>query len=128
MRRTFKRAHRSGLEDAIAEQFAEQGRDGKYEQDKLKYTVPASDHVYTPDFTLRPKVYIETKGYFDPADRKKHLLVKASNPDIEVRFVFSRSSTKIRKGSPTSYGDWCRKNGFLFADKRIPIEWFKEKS
>jgi len=46
--------------------------------------------------------------------------------DFDIRFVFSSSKAKIRKGSKTSYADWCNKNGFLYADKLIPEEWFNE--
>lgn len=123
----LRKGFRSGLEDKIAEQFRSKGRgDGEYEQHKLRYTTPPTEHKYTPDFKLRDGVFLETKGYFTPEDRKKHLFIRESNPGIEVRFVFSRSAAPIRKGSKTTYADWCRKHGFLFADKLIPEEWFKE--
>ena len=34
--------------------------------------------------------------------------------------------TKIRKGSKTTYGDWCDKNGIVWAEKQIPEDWFSE--
>jgi len=40
--------------------------------------------------------------------------------------VFTNSNTKINKGSKTTYGMWCSKNGFLYADKLIPKEWLNE--
>jgi hypothetical protein len=123
-RRSFK--FRSGLEDKIAEQFKERGLDPQYEVDVIKYTKPLSLHRYKPDFKLRPNVYVESKGVFDADDRKKHLLIKDQHPDIEIRFVFSRSKAPITKGSNTTLAAWCEKNGFKFADKRIPDEWFKE--
>ena len=33
---------------------------------------------------------------------------------------------KINKKSKTTYGMWCEKNGFKYADKEIPDEWFLE--
>ncbi|UZT50013.1 endonuclease I [Enterobacter phage 01_vB_Eclo_IJM] len=31
------------------------------------------------------------------------------------------SRSKLYKGSPTTYGAWCEKNGFKFADKFIRL-------
>lgn len=60
------------------------------------------------------------------ADRQKHLLVQEQYPELDIRFIFSNPNAKIRKGSKTSYADWCNKHGFLFAQKSIPKEWLKE--
>jgi hypothetical protein len=125
-RRHLTSKYRSGLEGKVAEQFTAVGRDPHYEEDTIRYTKPVSLHRYKPDFRLRKNVYVETKGMLDVDDRKKHLLIQAQHPDIEIRFVFSRSAAPIRKGSPTTYADWCNANGFVFADKRIPEEWFHE--
>ena len=46
------------------------------------------------------------------------------HPEFDIRFVFTSSKNKISKNSKTSYADWCDKNGFLYADKFIPEEWF----
>ena len=98
----------------------------RYEEVKVAYLKPASKHKYTPDFILPNGVVVETKGIFDLADRQKHLLVKAQHPALDIRFVFSRSKSPIRKGSPTTYAAWCSKHGFLFADKLIPQAWIDE--
>ena len=98
----------------------------KYESFKILYVIPASNHTYLPDFQLPNDIIIETKGRFMPADRKKHLLIKKQYPNLDIRFVFSNSKARINKGSKTTYADWCNKNGFLFSDGEIPIEWFKE--
>lgn len=98
----------------------------QYESIKIKYTQPAKGRTYTPDFILPNGIMVETKGRFLTADRQKHIMVKEQHPDLDIRFVFQNSSTKISKGSPTSYSDWCRKNGFLFADKSIPQTWLDE--
>jgi len=120
-----KHGYRSGLEDKIAKQLSEAGLGVEYETTKIKYTIPESLHTYTPDFLLPNGIILESKGRFLAEDRKKHLLIKSQYPDLDIRFVFSNSKTKIRKGSPTSYGDWCTKNDFKFADKLIPEEWLK---
>lgn len=114
---------RSGLEDKTMDDLAKRGVSFEYETLKVKYEKPASQHTYTPDFILANGVIVETKGLFTVEDRQKHVLVKAQNPDLDIRFVFSRSASPIRKGSKTTYADWCRKNGFLYADKVIPQEW-----
>lgn len=117
---------RSGLEDKTMEDLAQRGVPYRYEEVKVSYEKPASRHKYTPDFVLPNGIIIETKGIFDPADRQKHELIKAQHPGLDIRFVFSRSKTPLRKGSPTSYGSWCEKRGFLFADKTVPQAWTDE--
>jgi len=118
---------RSGFEQNIAAQLNEAGVGFTFEEVKLEYEKPATQHKYTPDFQLENGIFIETKGRFLPDDRKKHLLVRDSNPDKDIRFVFQNSRTTISKGSKTSYGSWCVKNGFKYADKLIPEEWIAEK-
>ncbi len=117
---------RSGLEEKIAAQLEDSGLPVVFEQYKLKYTIPESTHSYTPDFLLHNGIIIESKGIFDSDDRKKHQLIKQQHPELDIRFVFSSSKSKLYKGSSTSYADWCIKNGFMYADKLIPKEWLKE--
>lgn len=117
--------YRSGLEVKVAKQLEEAGLKAEYETTKIKYHVE-EDRTYTPDFVLPNGIIVETKGRFVLEDRKKHLLVKSQHPHLDIRFVFTNSKTKIRKGSPTSYADWCNKNGFTFSDKLIPKEWLNE--
>jgi len=45
---------------------------------------------------------------------------------MDIRFVFTNSKNKINKKSKTTYGMWCEKNGFKYADKEIPDSWFEE--
>jgi len=121
-----KLGFRSGLEETIYKQIAKQGITPQYETFKIPYVIPASNHTYTPDFQLPNGIIIETKGRFVASDRKKHLLVKKQHPELDIRFVFQNAKGRINKGSKTTYADWCVKNGFLYADKEIPYEWFKE--
>lgn len=94
---------------------------------KIKYIEPAKNRTYTPDFILPNGIIVETKGRFVTADRQKHLLIKAQHPELDIRFVFSNSKSRISKLSATTYAMWCEKNGYLFADKLIPKEWLKER-
>ena len=116
--------YRSGLEVAIARQLERLNVPFEYEKTKIVYQVNET-RLYRPDYVLPNGIIIESKGRFVVADRKKHLLIKKQHPDLDIRFVFSNSRAKINKGSKTTYGMWCDKHGFLYADKLIPEEWIK---
>lgn len=117
---------RSGLEDKTMEDLARRGVSYRYEEVRVGYTKPASSHKYTPDFILPNGIIVETKGLFDCDDRKKHELIQKQHPQLDIRFVFSRSASPIRKGSKTTYASWCSKLGIPFADKVIPQAWVDE--
>ena len=121
-----KYGFKSGLEENISQQIEGKGIKVEYETEQVSYIIPASEHTYHPDFKLPNGIRVETKGRFVLADRKKHLLVKEQNPELDIRFVFSNSKNKINKKSKTTYADWCEKNGFRYADKQIPDSWFEE--
>ena len=121
-----KYGFKSGLEESISQQIEGRGIEVKYESEEVSYIIPASEHTYHPDFRLPNGIRVETKGRFVLADRKKHLLVKEQNPQLDIRFVFSNSKNKINKKSKTTYGMWCEKHGFKYADKEIPQSWFEE--
>jgi len=121
-----KYGFKSGLEENVSKQIESKGIAVEYESEKVAYVIPASEHTYNPDFKLPNGIRVETKGRFVIADRKKHLLVKEQNPNLDIRFVFSNSKNKINKKSKTTYGDWCDKHGFKYADKEIPDSWFSE--
>lgn len=123
----IKNGYRSGLEEDLAESLRARGVKYTYEETKIRYIQPASEHQYTADFELENGIIIESKGRFLVADRKKHLLIKRQQPHLDIRFVFSNSKQKISKASRTTYADWCNKNGFLYADKEIPDSWIKER-
>lgn len=118
--------YRSGFEVTVDDSLKALGIDGEYEQHIIQYIKPATKHKYHPDFKLPNNIYIETKGRFVAADRKKHLLIKEQCPELDIRFVFQNSKTKLSKASKTTYADWCIKNGFIYADKNIPKEWINE--
>lgn len=114
---------RSGLEVKVAADLDARGVSFTFEEDKIGYTV---DHTYTPDFKLPNGIYIETKGYFAPADRGKHLAIKKQNPSLDIRFLFQNPNTKLSSKSKTTYANWCAKHGFLYAKGTVPEEWIKE--
>lgn len=133
MARTFKHqtriidGYRSKFEKEIAGDLEARGIDYSYEPFRLSYVKPAKNCSYTPDYVLANGIIVEAKGFFEPADRTKHLLIKEQCPHLDIRFVFQNSKTKLRKGSKTTYADWATKNGFKFADKTIPQEWIDEE-
>lgn len=117
-----KQRYRSMLEVLIHETL---GKEVTYEPDKLTYTIPASQHTYTPDFKLRDKTYIEGKGIMDATDRKKMKLVKEQYPDITFYMLFQNAHKRLSKKSKTTYAMWCDKNGIPWGHfpKGIPKEW-----
>ncbi len=117
---------RSGLEATIAAKLRTQGVKFTFEELVIKYTSPQRESKYTPDFVLSNGIIIESKGRFVTADRQKHILIKAQHPDLDIRFVFSNSRSRITKLSATTYGDWCDKHEFKYANKEIPEAWTKE--
>ena len=117
--------YRSGLEEDMAEYLKKLKIKFTYEKEKIKW-VDLKIRTYTPDFVLENGIIIETKGRFISVDRRKHKEIKKQFPDLDIRFVFNNSRSKLYKGAKSSYGDWCKKHGFKYADKTIPKEWLKE--
>ncbi|AWD92497.1 endonuclease [Pectobacterium phage Jarilo] len=117
---------RSGLEFTVSKQLEAKGVKFDYELWKIPYVVPASNHHYCPDFLLPNGIFVETKGLWEADDRKKHLLIRRQYPELDIRLVFSSSKSKIYKGSPTSYAQFCEKNNIMYADRLIPAGWFSE--
>jgi hypothetical protein len=103
-------AYKSGLENKFQEACKLRGWELPYEANKIKYVIPASNHTYTPDFTVTNNVYIETKGLWTGTDRKKAVFIKEQHPNITILYVLQRNQ-KISKKSATSYLDWAEKNG-----------------
>jgi hypothetical protein len=120
--------YRSGLEERVGQELTAAGVSYTYEEQVIRYVKPERPARYTPDFVLENGVIVETKGRFLTADRQKHLLVKHQHPELDIRFVFSNSRQRISKQSKTTYADWCRKNGFQFADVSVPDQWLTESS
>ena len=119
---------RSGLEERIAKQLEDLGVEYDYETEVIRYKKPERLSRYTPDFILPNKIYIEGKGQFLTADRRKHRLIREQFGDkYDIRFVFSNPYQRLNKGAKSTYADWCDYYGFLFAKEVIPHDWIKEK-
>lgn len=118
---------RSAFEADIAAALTDAGVDYQYENLRVCYHTRSRPAIYKPDFRLPNGVIVEAKGEFNAADREKHLLVRLENPDLDIRFVFQRPHRKLTKAKAgMTYAQWCDKNGFMWADKTIPKEWYLE--
>lgn len=112
-----------------AEEHEATGIPYEYEPDTFEYKVEETRN-YTPDFRYRKKgrkvryFYVEYKGVLTLDDRKKAVLFREQHPNIKFYFVFQKPGNKIRRGSKTTYGMWCDKNGFKWSDK-LEKDWFK---
>jgi hypothetical protein len=121
--------YRSKFENSIGTQLSEHKINPKkiYETTVIDYIKPQTNHTYTVDFALPNGILVEAKGRWVLEDRKKHMLIREQHPELDIRFVFMNSKGKIRKGSKTTYADFCDKHGILWSDKIIPIEWLNLK-
>ena len=112
---------RSKLEEKVAILLQELGITYEYESTKVPYII---QHHYTPDFVLPNYTYLETKGYWDAADRRKILAVKKANPQIDLRMIFQSPYNTISKKSKTTYAKWCEKHDIPWTSyHNIPLEW-----
>lgn len=132
---------RSKFETKIAAKLDELGVDYEYESYQLEYDEPLRKNRascsacgstallrtgwYTPDFYIKlSKVFIETKGRFTAADRRKMLAVREAHPDEKIVMLFMRDN-RIHKNSKTYYSDWCMENNYDFAIGEPKEEWLK---
>lgn len=129
MKPKYSHSHRSGLETAFQTLVTSKGYEVEYETDSIPFVTAPQKRRYIPDWKLRDKVYVETKGRFTAADRKKMLYVTEQHPDIKIYMLFQRNNT-ISKTSRTTYGDWCDKHGIewaVFQDTDTWFKWFTKK-
>jgi len=139
MRRGRRRSgKRSGLEDRVAKELDDADIEYEYESIQLEYDECLRKNLarcgdcgsknllrtgwYTPDFVLANGLVIESKGYFDAADRRKMLAVIEHHPDLTIVMLFERDN-KIRKNSKNRYSDWCLKNGIDYSIGQLKPEW-----
>jgi hypothetical protein len=141
---TIEPEYRSGLEREAAAKLTQAGVPFAFEGQWIRYTVPEREAKYLPDFSFTGcPIIIEPKGRFggvfkfrgrqaapskDAAvkERQKFVLLKEQHPELDIRFIFSRASTPIYKGSKTTYGKWATDHGFKWAEKVIPDAWIAE--
>lgn len=109
--------YRSKFESHVAASFRRKKVKFDYEFKTFRFTQPAKDRKYTPDFRLWPTdLYVECKGKLTKEDRDKLIWARDQNPSMRLVILFMRARNPIRKGSKTTYGDWATANGFEWAD------------
>lgn len=105
------------FEKKIARQLRRAKVKFKYEGIKIPYVL--SGH-YIPDFVIHTPtgyIYVETKGYLRPADKRKMVAVRRQHPEIDLRILFYASrKEQIR---------WATKVGIKYAVGKIPKEWME---
>lgn len=118
---------RSRLEAGVLTDLFERGVPCEYESRKLAYV---TEHTYTPDIVLMGdnglEILVEVKGRFLPSDRSKLLNVKRTHPDVDLRLLFQRAEHRLSRKSKTTYGSWCERHGFPWAEGRVPQVWLEE--
>ena len=118
---------RSTIEGVAKVQLIASGYPFLHEGLTVPYLPLRPERKYLPDFVLLTNgIIVETKGWFQTADRQKIKAVKEQYPDLDVRVVFERSASKIGKKSKTTYAAWCHALGIPYADKSIPAAWLTE--
>ena len=115
--------YKSKFEAGFAEGLHKKKIRFNYETISIDYEITCT---YRPDFIL-DNFIVETKGYFSKEDRRKHLAIKKKRPDLDIRFCFQNSRTKLSKAKNSiSYAAWCTRHGFQYCDKFIPDDWYEE--
>jgi hypothetical protein len=107
---------RSKFEETVAKELEKHG--WQYESEKIIYTIPESEHKYTPDFSKK-ETHLEIKGRFrSRAEADKYIHIRDSNPHINLCFVFQNPNcpmpgAKRRKdGTIFTMADWAERNNF----------------
>lgn len=125
-----EKKRRSKLELQFEEILKEYEVEYGYEVTQIPYSVPASEHKYTVDFSILHGPLIEVKGYLsDHQERQKYVLLKQQYPELDLRFVFANNQ-KLCGGMKTTHAQWAQKHGFRYCDikdKEQIRAWVKEK-
>lgn len=117
-------AFRSKFEESIYEAAMRSRKKLVHEPYFIPYIIKGS---YLPDFVMPNGIIIEAKGYLDAASCRKMKAVKATNPDLDVRFVLQNANGKRNKRAKLKNWEWCERHGFPWSEGTIPLSWWKEK-
>lgn len=120
--------YRSDLERKVADDLKSRGVAFRYEprDRKLKYV-----SEYNPDFELPNGVLVETKGFHRDLGTAltKLLKVRRDNPDVVIRILWDNGKMKVPRkvnGKSMTAAQWSEKNGFEWAEGRIPDQWLED--
>ena len=115
---------KSKFEEAIYETAVRSRKKLEYEPIWVPYVIKGS---YNPDFVLPNGIIVEAKGYLDAAACRKMKAVKASNPRLDIRFVFQNANGKRNKRAKLKNWEWAERHGFQWSEGTIPLAWWREK-
>jgi Phage endonuclease I len=134
---TLEKEYKSTIEREVAAQLTKAGIVFDYEGLVIKFTIPAFEAKYNPDFPLCP-IIIEAKGRFGHRGnggaevRQRLILVKEQHPEYDFRIIFDKRGKRsaadlpIYKGSKTTQGKWATDHGFKWASGTVPASWIAE--
>ena len=127
------RTFASAAEIKCATDMDNRGVTWEYEPEKWSWNPPPKK--YAVDFKVirvdGSCFYVEYKGYFRTEDKVKMIAIKKQYPERDVRMVFTHpekpveGATMRKDGTKLSNAEWATKNGYLYAEKVIPDEWFE---
>ena len=115
---------RSKFEEDIYKAAKRSRKRIEFEPFFLSYVIKGS---YLPDFVLPNGIIVEAKGYLDAAACRKMKAVKASNPHLDIRFVFQNANGKRNRRAKLKNWEWAEKHGFQWAEGTIPLDWWREE-
>jgi hypothetical protein len=115
---------RSKFEEDIYKAAKRSRKRIEFEPFFLSYVIKGS---YLPDFVLPNGIIVEAKGYLDAAACRKMKAVKASNPHLDIRFVFQNANGKRNRRAKLKNWEWAEKHGFQWAEGAIPLDWWREE-
>ena len=115
---------RSKLESEVSKVLEGKGLKVSFETEKLTYLLPKR---YIPDFVVEykgKKIYLEVKGYLRFEDQQKMRAVKATNPELDIRFYFPRDQRVHTSKMLNS--QWATKYNFPYYIGSLPKDWYKK--
>jgi hypothetical protein len=120
----MKPKFRSKFEEDIYKVAKGNGKKLEFEPYFIPYIMKGS---YLPDYVLPNGIVVEAKGYLDAAACKKMKAVKASNPHLDIRFVFQNANGKRNRRAKLRNYEWADRHGFKWAEGTIPLDWWDEE-
>ena len=111
-RAQLEKGYRGSLEHSIVKDLNKRRAKFEYETLKIRWE-EIMYRSYTPDFILRNGIIIEAKGRFLPRERVRAIAIKKQFPDLDIRFVFSNSNSKIYKGRGSTAKNGIFKKAYM---------------
>ena len=121
---------RSLFETVVLNDMYREGMNYQYEPMSIDYQL---NRTYTPDIVLPNGIILELKGLLTIDDRVKMAAIKYQHPELDIRFVFQNPNApyegarkRKKDGRKPTCAEWAEKNGFPYANRYVPKEWYNE--